>query len=224
MIKAVIFDMFETLITHYTTSLYFSTEMALDAGIPYQDFYHTWKETDSARTLGEMTFKEVIRKILIENNAWSQQKFDLIISKRTQTKKELFNKLHPQIIPMLKNLKEMGLKTALISNCFDEEAAVIKESILYPYFDITCLSCELKMHKPEAKIFEYCLKNLKIQPYECLYCGDGGSSELETTQKLGMQPLQACWYFSPATEGILTRNKNFPQLESPIDLVSFIKI
>ena len=219
MIKAVIFDMFETLITHYTSSLYFSEDMARDAGIPYQDFYPTWKATDSDRTLGNMTFEQVIRKILRENKAWNQEKFDLIVKKRSETKKALFNKLHPQIIPLLTALKEKGIKIGLISNCFDEEASVIKKSLLLPYFDIMCLSCELKMRKPEKQIFEYCLKALNVSPQECIYCGDGGSFELETATSLGMHTYQACWYFSPENEGILFRKEDFPRLEAPLDLL-----
>lgn len=219
MIKAVIFDMYETLITHYTTDLYFSEDMAKDAQVDYQDFYRIWKGTDADRTLGKMTFREVIRKILVENNAWNQEKFDLIIKKRTQTKEKLFEKLHPEIIPMLEGLKEKGLKIALISNCFDEEASVIRKSILAPYFDVVCLSCELGMRKPEKAIFCKCLEELKLLPQECVYCGDGGSSELEAASALGMKCFQACWYFSPRTEGILSRNDNFIQLENPMELL-----
>lgn len=219
MIKAVIFDMYETLITHYKTDLYFSEDMARDAKVEYQDFYRIWKGTDADRTLGKMTFAEVIRRILVENNAWSQKKFDLIINKRTQTKEKLFEKLHPEILPMLDGLKARGLKIALISNCFDEEAAVIRKSILAPYFDVVCLSCELGMRKPESRIFTKCLEALDLSPKECVYCGDGGSSELEAASGFGMKCYQACWYFCPRTEGILTRNENFVQLESPMELV-----
>lgn len=219
MIKAVIFDMYETLITHYKTDLYFSEDMARDAKVEYQDFCRIWKGTDAERTLGKMTFSEVIRRILVENNAWSQKKFDLIIKKRTQTKQKLFEKLHPEILPMLDGLKARGLKIALISNCFDEEAAVIRNSILAPYFDVVCLSCELGMRKPESGIFTKCLEVLDLSPKECVYCGDGGSSELEAASGFGMKCYQACWYFCPRTEGILTRNENFVQLESPMELV-----
>lgn len=219
MIKAVIFDMYETLITHYKTDLYFSEDMARDAKVEYQDFYRIWKGTDADRTLGKMTFAEVIRRILVENNTWSQKKFDLIIKKRTQTKEKLFEKLHPEILPMLDGLKARGLKIALISNCFDEEAAVIRKSILAPYFDVICLSCELEMRKPESGIFTKCLEGLNLSPKECVYCGDGGSSELEAASGFGMKCYQACWYFCPRTEGILTRNENFVQLESPMELV-----
>lgn len=38
MIKAVIFDMYETLITLFESPAYFSTQMAEDAGIQEEDF------------------------------------------------------------------------------------------------------------------------------------------------------------------------------------------
>ena len=224
MIKAVIFDMYETLITHYTTDLYFSEDMARDAQVEYEDFYRIWKGTDADRTLGKMTFREVIKRILVENNAWSQEKLDLIIKKRTETKEKLFEKLHPEIISMLEEIKAKGMKIALISNCFDEEAAVIRKSILAPYFDVICLSCELGMRKPEEGIFSKCLEELNLSPKECVYCGDGGSSELEAASGFGMKCFQACWYFSPNNEGILSRKDGFDQLEKPLELVDRIAI
>lgn len=223
MVKAVIFDMFETLITHYSSPLYFSEDMARDAGLEYSDFYRTWKETDSERTLGNMTFSQVIKQILTENNVWNQQTFDLIVKKRTETKKELFKKLHPEIIPMLESLKKKGMKIALISNCFDEEAAVIRKSILFPYFDAVCLSCEIKMRKPEPQIFYKCLEELGLKPSECIYCGDGGSSELEAAGSVGMRTFQACWYFSPENEQILFRKPEFQQLENPMEIIEKLR-
>lgn len=220
MIKAVIFDMYETLITHYKSPLYFSEDMARDAEIPWEKFYGTWRETDRERTLGHMTFQEVIRQILEENNAWTREKYNLIVEKRKATKMELFNHLHPQIIPMLKAVKDRGIKVALISNCFNEEAEVIKESLLAPYFDACCLSCQLGISKPDPEIFYKCLEELGLTPEECIYCGDGGSSELEAASSLGMRTFQACWYFSPENEGILCRKPEFSQLENPMDIIT----
>ncbi len=41
MIKAVIFDMFETLITLFESPLYFGSQMAYDAGIPEEKFQNS---------------------------------------------------------------------------------------------------------------------------------------------------------------------------------------
>lgn len=44
MIKAVIFDMYETLITLHEAPLYFSAQMAEDMGISSDDFCKIWRE------------------------------------------------------------------------------------------------------------------------------------------------------------------------------------
>ena len=43
MIKAVIFDMYETLITLFDSPLYFGTQMAADAGIAEEKFQKIWR-------------------------------------------------------------------------------------------------------------------------------------------------------------------------------------
>lgn len=222
MIKAVIFDMYETLVTHYECPLYFSTEMALDAGIPQERFQALWRPTDHARTVGELTFEHVIEDILRENQCYSEELLNRIVSKRKDTKVEVFRHLHPEIIPMLEQLKERGLQIGLISNCFSEEAEVIRESVLFPYFDAPCLSYELGMKKPDHSIFRYCMDRLSVEPEECLYVGDGGSYELETATQLGMKAVQALWYMKEDTSSPVQRKEGFLQAEMPLEILKYI--
>lgn len=215
MIKAVIFDMYETLITHYECPLYFSAEMAADAGISEENFRKIWRETETERTIGKLSFEEVLERILKENNSYSEEKLRYIAAKRIHTKEETFRHLHKEIIPLLNALKERKIQIGLISNCFSEEAKVIKKSILYPYFDVALLSSEEGLQKPDAAIFERCLEKLQIFPQECLYVGDGGSFELEAAEKMGMKAVQAVWYLPQ-------RKAEFQQLESPLELLRLL--
>lgn len=57
MIKAIIFDMYETLITLYESPLYFGTQMALDAGIEKEKFQELWKSMEEDRTIGKITLE-----------------------------------------------------------------------------------------------------------------------------------------------------------------------
>lgn len=81
-IKAVIFDMFETLITHFESLLYMGKQIADDIGIPEQRFREIWNTTDEDRTLGKKTLEEVIEEILRVNNCFSMEIFEMIIRKR----------------------------------------------------------------------------------------------------------------------------------------------
>lgn len=222
MIKTVIFDMYETLITHYNSPLYFGKQMAADAGISEEDFQKMWRATDSERTVGKMTFEEIIENILKEYQCYSKEMLDLIVSKRVATKEEGFRNLHPEIIPMLSGLKEKGMKIGLISNCFSEETGVIRKSVLFPYFDAVCLSYEEGIKKPDAEIYKRCMEKLGVKPEECLYVGDGGSQELEAAKALGMETAQAVWYLKEGTKQPVGRKDGFRHVENPLELLTLI--
>ena len=228
MIKAVIFDMYETLITHYNSPLYFGSEMAKDAGMSVEDFFVLWrdKEIDDNRTKGQLTLEEVLERIFKTNDCYSKELVDKIVKKRMDVKRECFKHLHPQIIPILKRLKDKGIKIGLISNCYSEEVGPIKESVLYPYFDAVCLSYEVGMKKPDEKIYLRCMSDLAVEPEECLYVGDGGSNELEGANKLGVRALQAIWYMPDENsdeylERVSGKDK-FAKLKEPLEVLDYI--
>ena len=215
MIRAVIFDMFETLITHYKCPLYFGAQMAADAGISEKIFQELWRPTESDRSIGIIRTEEVVEMILKENGCYTDALLEKIVQKRISTKEECFKHLHLEIIPMLTKLKEEGISIGLISNCFSEEAEVIRKSMLFPYFDKVCLSYEEGVQKPDEEIYRRCMAGLGVAPEECIYIGDGGSQELEAARDLGMNAMQAVWYMD-------NKKKDFFQLEKPLDVLKWI--
>lgn len=224
MIRAVIFDMFETLITHYQSPLYFGSQMAKDAGIPEDRFQLLWQSSEYDRCIGRATLEEVLEKILRENQCYSDKLLKNITQKRIEAKRECFRHLHPEIIPMLSELKERGLLVGLISNCFSEETEVIKRSELFSSFDAAFLSYEQGIRKPDREIFERCMKELSLKAEECLYVGDGGSYELETAKKLGMTAVQAVWYLKEGTARPSERKQDFFQIEKPLDVLRYLEL
>ena len=222
MIKAVIFDMYETLITHYQSPLYFGKQMAADAGIPEGRFRELWDSTEQDRTIGKLTLEEVVKTILQQNECYSEGLFQKIVQKRIQTKEECFQHLHKDIIPLLRSLKEKGIKVGLISNCFSEETTVIRKSVLFQYFDVVCLSYEQGIQKPDLGIYRRCMDQLGVEAHECLYVGDGGSHELEAARELGMKAVQAVWYLREGTTQPCSRKAGFEQMEEPLDVLNEI--
>jgi len=223
MIKAVIFDMFETLITHFKSPLYFGKQIAEDMDIPEAKLREIWDPTDYERTIGKMTLEEVFEQILRASDKYDVDLVRRLADKRTKAKIECFNHLHEEILPMFEELKKKGYKVGLISNCYFEEAAVIKNSVLWKYFDVACLSCEQGVAKPEEEIFCRCAERLGVTYEECLYVGDGGSYELETAEKLGMKPVQAVWYLQQGSKQPTWRKPEFWQAESPLEIIDYLK-
>ena len=220
MIKAVIFDMFETLVTHFESPVYMGKQIVNDIGISESKFREIWDTTDDDRTLGKRTLEDVIEEILIVNNCYSTELYEKIITKRKQSKIECFEHIHPEIVPFFKALKEKNIKIGLITNCYSEERDVIKNIIFWDYFDSACMSCELGMKKPDVNIFKKCMNDLSVEPEECLYIGDGGSFELETARTLGMNPIQAAWYLKDGVNQPAKRKMDFKQADSPLELIS----
>ena len=222
MIRAVLFDMFETLVTHYRSSRYFGEDIAKDLGLAEDRFREIWDPTERARSVGAMTFEETIRLIMEKNGIFSEALLEQVTEKRMSVKRDLFQHMHGEILPVLDTLRERKIKTALISNCFSEEVAAIRESDLFPRFDAVMLSYEQGVMKPDKEIFLRCLKKLSVLPEECLYVGDGGSRELETASELGMKALQATWYFPYNQRKTPEYKEGFPRLDTPSEILNYL--
>ena len=221
--KAVIFDLFETLITEWGHKKYTKNEMCADLGIERKIFDIYWEEKEQERYIGNMTFEDSILYACkncgkhIDNLLLSD-----IVDKRMTTKSKCFEYVIPDVFQLLRNLKAMGLGTAIISNCSSEEVKVLKESEIYKYFDEVILSYEVHMKKPDACIYEEAAKRLGVDLNECIFVGDGGSNELAGAKAVGMKAVQAKWY----TNRLPQKRDNidgFLVSEEPLDIIEYIE-
>ncbi|MCR5800575.1 MAG: HAD-IA family hydrolase [Lachnospiraceae bacterium] len=220
--KAVIFDMFETLVTLYRKPLYFSEQIAPDCGLSVAEFKALWKKSEQDRTLGKVDFEHVIEDILRTKNVYSKEVLEDVVRKRNESKTGCFETMDPEITVMFEELHKRGIKIGLITNCFIEEQKAIRAGSIIDYFDVACLSCEIGMAKPDRRIFEYCMDRLGLSPEECVYVGDGGSHELETAAELGMKALQATWYFADNTRNEVVLKPEFTTLHTPMEVLEYI--
>lgn len=224
MIRAVIFDMYETLITHYNSPLYFGTQIAEDAGISTEVFLKDWRAATQDRFIGKVSLEELLEKIFRENQCYSEELVNKVVEKRIAINEDCFRNLHPEIISMLSSLKEKGILIGLISNCFPEEEAVIRKSELFPYFDAAMFSSEQGVVKPDVEIYKRCMKALSVNAEECLYIGDGGSDELEAARDIGMKAVQAAWYLKEGTFQPAGRKLEFTPVDRPLDVVRLVEL
>ena len=222
-IQAVIFDMYETLVTQFCSPLYYGTEIARDLGLRPEEFLPGWRATEEARATGKLTFADTMERLMKSHGIYTPEMHRRVAEKRIAIQADCFAHLHPGILPMLSALREMGIRIGLITNCFSEEARLIRESELFPYFDAPCLSWEEGVRKPDPAIYRTCLRRLGIAPEECLYVGDGGSQELEAARALGMQAVQATWYRQTAFEHKQAAIRpEFAQVAEPMELLELL--
>ena len=222
--QAVIFDMYETLVTQLQSPLYYGTQIARDLGLAPEAFLPGWRSTEEERATGRKTFEEVMELLMRRHGIYTPENLDRVVGRRNAVQADCFLHLHPQILPMLQVLKEKGMKIGLITNCFSEEAKLIRESQLFSFFDAPCLSWEEGVRKPDPSIYRICLEKLGISPENCLYAGDGGSRELETARELGMQAVQVTWYRREGFEKYQAAFRpDFPQIPEPMQLLELLR-
>ena len=221
--KAVVFDLFETLITEWGHEKYTKKAMCADLGIEKADFDVYWEEKEQERYLGGISFEESILYACEK----CKKRIDpallaRITEKRIRTKSECFNYVLPEVYQMLRTIREMGLKTGLISNCSSEEVQVFRESEINRFFDAAVLSFEVHMKKPDLCIYEEASKRLDIDMSACLFVGDGGSNELIGARNAGMDAIQAKWYTNrhPEKRGNI---EGFQVAEEPLDIIGFLQ-
>lgn len=221
--KAVIFDLFETLITEWGHKKYTKNEMSLDLGIDREKFDLYWDEKETDRYLGRINFTDSILYVM-EKCGKQMEGLDLsrIVDKRTETKAQCFEYVNPDVYRLLEELKARGLRLAIISNCSFEEVQAIRQSRIYGYFDQIVLSCEVNMKKPDIDIYEKCCDLLGVDANECVFVGDGGSNELEGAKMAGMKAIQAKWYTNqlPYKRG---SKDGFLIAEEPNDILQYIE-
>ena len=200
MVRAVIFDMFETLVSIFSGDTYFSEHIAADLNIPVEQFRPAWHATEKARSSGQMTIEETVRTCLEMLGIYSEDSVKLIVEHRRKNLEGVFSRTPDETVELLKELKARGIKIGLISNCYSDEAEAIRSSILFPYFDCAMLSYEQGVTKPDPEIFKRAMDNLGVSADECLYVGDGGSKELFAARDVGMKTVQALYFADLAYE------------------------
>ncbi|MBO4638512.1 MAG: HAD-IA family hydrolase [Treponema sp.] len=226
MIKAVIFDMFETLVTLFEGKTYFSENVAEDLGLGtlLEEYRKYWHATENDRTLGKITFAQGIETSLRQLGQYTPQKVELVMSHRHAALQDTFSAIPKESVQLLQELKARGIKIGLMTNTFSDERDFIRACVLFPYFDVPLISYEIGICKPSQKMFSMMTERLGVTAADCLYVGDGGSRELYAAREAGMHPVQCTWFHELAFEPHVPCPilDDFDHAEKQMDVLKFI--
>ena len=190
--KAVIFDLYGTLVGNYSRKAYDETQeqMAKILGVPYPKFWQAMGETFKDRSLGvnrsfEDNIIEVCRRLRTKVD--KTQIEQTVVLNYEFTKDSLIPE--PQTLEVLGLLKRNGFYIGLITNCNANVPLLFPESPLSQYINTPVFSCEERIKKPSPDIYGIACERLKVEPQECVYVGDGSSEELTAAAAVGMLPI-----------------------------------
>ncbi len=200
MIKAAVFDMFETLVTLFVGRTYFGENIATDVGADPKEFRKEWHAIEYERSTGKYTIEEGLEIVLKKLGLYSEEMVQMAVSKRLGGLSDTFSNIPEETFSMLEGLKKNGIKIGLMTNTFSDERDIIRESRLFPYFDVALISYEQGICKPEPEMYQRMIQQLGVIPEECVFVGDGGSKELYGARDAGMHPVQCTWFHERAFE------------------------
>ncbi len=89
-------------------------------------------------------------------------------------------------IPVLRGLRTLGFSLGLLSNSSDTAALPLATLGLEPFFDAVVLSHLEGVLKPDPRIYQLACERLGVRPAECAYVADGGFGELDAAHAVGM--------------------------------------
>ena len=225
MIKAVVFDMFETLVSLFQGRTYFGENIADDVGVPPREFRHRWHEIEDDRSTGKLTIKEGLEIVLKDLGVYSEDKVALAAQKRIDALGDTFGAIPEDSLKLLEGLKEEGIMIGLITNTFSDERDFIRACPLFPFFDVALISYEQGICKPDPEIYQRMIDSLGVKPEEILYVGDGGSKELYAARDAGMQAVQCAWFRDMAFEPHIPCGElpEFRQAMTQSDILKVVK-
>jgi putative hydrolase of the HAD superfamily len=108
----------------------------------------------------------------------------------------IFARGHPyeDTLPVLRELKRKGRRTALVSNApWGSPAWLWREELarlgLAEWLDAVVFCTDVGWRKPARPIFQLALERLQARPHDCLFVGDDPRWDLAGPQALGMEVI-----------------------------------
>ena len=167
--KAVILDMYGVIVKDTGDGFY----EFVNRTFPKIETAYMYKEWDRAN-IGEITSLEVLRVFGYKDNVEKVEKeyLDSI---------EINEGFYDFALEVRKHCK-----LALISNDISNWSSFLRDKYkLNEYFDVITVSGDLKIKKPDKRIFEYTLESLGCIAEECVYVDDRRSN-LNAARAMGM--------------------------------------
>jgi putative hydrolase of the HAD superfamily len=181
--RAVVFDLFETLVDYDEGRSRESGEkLARLCGREPEEFQRTWREDRPLRETGPMA--PYLASLGIEGDAMQG-----VLEIRRAFARELLTRPRDGAVETLRELRDRGIRTGLITVCSEDAVDVWPETPFAGLFDAEVFSCSCGLRKPDPRIYRLACDELGVEPDEALFVGDGANDELAGAERVGMRAV-----------------------------------
>jgi len=198
--QAVIFDLFGALVENFSVSEYQEVlgAMAAVLGTSADEFARVWMGTFAERTTRGSERREDDIGLMCAHlgvEVGNDAVGTVAQMRRDFTRRQMVPR--DGALETLTELREMGLKLGLITDCTVEVPQLWPGAAFAPLFDVAVFSCIECIKKPDPVIYHRACDRLAVEPAQCLYVGDGSSQELSGAERAGLHPL---WLAVPSED------------------------
>ena len=191
--KAVIFDLFGTLVCDIVGSEYTDTLVGIAKvlSVPADDFLRMWSDTSYQRNTGafqsvEANIIHICKKLRVQPK---DNNLKLAARLRQDFARSVMSRPRLGAVEVLSRLKQSGHKVGLISNCTPDAPAIWPETPFAPLVDVAIFSCSVGLKKPDHQIYKLTFNRLEVEAKDCLYVANGCDGELCGACEVGMYPV-----------------------------------
>jgi putative hydrolase of the HAD superfamily len=169
---AVLLDLYDTIARTHWGQL--SERITAELGIDKRDLFRAYDLTRSARGVGiywsiEGDMTAIVEAVGVHPDPGLIQRLLGMERQFSVTGVELWE----DSLPVVRELRARGTKTALISNCSHSTRPIVDRLGIDEEFDEILLSFEVGMHKPDAGIYREALRRLgDVAPERAVFVDD----------------------------------------------------
>jgi HAD superfamily hydrolase (TIGR01509 family) len=195
MITAVLFDLYETLITESGIKPTRASSLAITLGLEKDAYRKEWKARRPYVIRGQMSFAEALTEIsqtLI--GRVDQAVIQGICQQRIGEKAAAYAQIHDEIATLVTTLARGRVGLAVISNGFEEDVLGWSHCSLAHEFRCAVFSYAERVAKPDPEIYQRAVRRLGVDPATTVYIGDGGDDELVGAERAGLRAYRAAWF------------------------------
>ena len=95
----------------------------------------------------------------------------------------------PEAYEILEELQQSGFRLGVLSNRTEPYREALEASGLLGYFDLVLAAGEVKVWKPDPRVFQHALEQLNARPEETLYVGDNYYADVAGAQAAGISAV-----------------------------------
>ena len=180
-LRAVIFDYGRVLSLSPTEDDWFALATATE--LPLETLQHRYWEYRDTYDRKEVTAAEYWAKVA--GRELSENEITELISRDDAQ----WTRVNPDMLHLARQLKEAGLKIAILSNMQVDMLRVMRAKFEWlSDFDVQMYSCEVGMVKPSDEIYLECARRLGIDPKQALFLDDKDKN-IAGAEAVGMHSL-----------------------------------